>query len=963
MAWETVIFGPLEVLELAENWASCGLLGDVLLVDSAPCTALEFRVEDLVATRTSSPGSVQLLEALAEHQGDVRVRLVWCRLDADSSEQVTAMQGVLVGLRRYAGTVQYDTYDLVAAQSALTALPRSSVDWKTLIVGTNGAQTPGSHAEDNSGPIEGLLYAAAVVGGVLGGRVEVLPALVGRNLATQGIDLFSGVVLGRVELLNGLDRFVLEELPAATAADIAPNEFFVDETGDLARQSVAFLTGMEDGQLGYRRLGAGRFSFDARPTTTIMGWFGRLRAFAYFLFLHSRPVKWRDILHNEMADQLQTADLGLEIERRDTRPGEVPIPDVHTLDLTLTQDLRHMWGSARHQDGQVPGAEVWEAVSRMGTGLIDGGPLPEDCPTLTQHRRRAVLTPGAVLGPPSARRVTVTGGIDHEPVSEAVSRRAAEQALDRIRSYGALLAPSGQRGSEVTANLAAEAAKRDAELLEQQVDILRKQLDEEPSEDPDTSVLGGARAEILGGALASRLDAERLYSVATGSLGQLIDIGRARFTFKVLVGAGAGAAAVLAGALGLFPQQILGWLASLSVNATPAQAWGAVAVASVLLVSGPVVWFFGRYHAFLERAARQAEARQIIFARALVALDEHLRLVNAQRLIELWTILLRGIFPASVTVPLAGVDVEALSLPRPLQVHRINLPPGQPGEWLRMSASGSPWRGAALQQILERAGEVSNLQSEPGLPRGPLSDLALGIEDAWAQWLEDWTQQARLRLCRRAVAEPGITVGPRRLPLTDFMARLSVPGYVPVRCYGNQERCTDRQHSSITPDVGVCTADVLQAETTCYTGSVVIEPESPVPSEESWTWFRRIGTVCGERLDDGWEWLTASGSRMNAGAGDWRLWDPRRPEDSWSITEAALESSYRRVETGVFERTGLAEARPATDGEVVQSTEGPGRARAGDWVVRLRGAVWVVPGDSFPDRYAAVERTRGARAG
>ncbi|GAA3879260.1 hypothetical protein [Tessaracoccus defluvii] len=78
----------------------------------------------------------------------------------------------------------------------------------------------------------------------------------------------------------------------------------------------------------------------------------------------------------------------------------------------------------------------------------------------------------------------------------------------------------------------------------------------------------------------------------------------------------------------------------------------------------------------------------------------------------------------------------------------------------------------------------------------------------------------------RILAEPGITVGPRQLPLTDFVARLSAPEYVPVRGYGNQERCSSRQHSAVTPDLGVCTADVLQAETTCYTGSVVIESAS-----------------------------------------------------------------------------------------------------------------------------------------
>lgn len=122
-----------------------------------------------------------------------------------------------------------------------------------------------------------------------------------------------------------------------------------------------------------------------------------------------------------------------------------------------------------------------------------------------------------------------------------------------------------------------------------------------------------------------------------------------------------------------------------------------------------------------------------------------------------------------------------------------------------------------------------------------------------------------------------------------------------------------------------------------------------------WRWFRRVGTVHGEVLSAAWEWSTDSGCTMRAVPGDWRLWDPRRPEDRWSITEAALRSSYRHVDTGVFERSGWAEARPALDGEAVDSTEGPGVARAGDWVVRLDGAMWVVPGDQFHERYRPTE--------
>jgi hypothetical protein len=97
---------------------------------------------------------------------------------------------------------------------------------------------------------------------------------------------------------------------------------------------------------------------------------------------------------------------------------------------------------------------------------------------------------------------------------------------------------------------------------------------------------------------------------------------------------------------------------------------------------------------------------------------------------------------------------------------------------------------------------------------------------------------------------------------------------------------------------------------------------------------------------------------MSARAGDWEVSDVGRR--SWSVRDDAFRASHAHIERNRWQRTGVMLARPAANGEVIESLEGPTVAAAGDWVIRgTEAEQWVVPGDIFAREYEAVDSASG----
>lgn len=125
----------------------------------------------------------------------------------------------------------------------------------------------------------------------------------------------------------------------------------------------------------------------------------------------------------------------------------------------------------------------------------------------------------------------------------------------------------------------------------------------------------------------------------------------------------------------------------------------------------------------------------------------------------------------------------------------------------------------------------------------------------------------------------------------------------------------------------------------------------PTQDALGWRRFRRVGTVVAEQRPEAWSWKTQSGHTMHAAAGDWAV---REPDGSkwWSVGDHVFRARHEHVEGSRWRRTGSVRARPARDGEAIDTPEGPTTASTGDWVVQGDdGDVWPVPGDEFGRRY------------
>lgn len=126
----------------------------------------------------------------------------------------------------------------------------------------------------------------------------------------------------------------------------------------------------------------------------------------------------------------------------------------------------------------------------------------------------------------------------------------------------------------------------------------------------------------------------------------------------------------------------------------------------------------------------------------------------------------------------------------------------------------------------------------------------------------------------------------------------------------------------------------------------------PMPDpDEGWQRFERAGEVIAEQICEPWNWTAESGDVMSAEPGDWKL---RRGDDGapWSVRDDIFRSSYTHVTGNRWRRMGTVAARPAVDGEVIDTLEGPVTASAGDWVVRGdAGEQWPVGAAQFLERY------------
>jgi hypothetical protein len=125
----------------------------------------------------------------------------------------------------------------------------------------------------------------------------------------------------------------------------------------------------------------------------------------------------------------------------------------------------------------------------------------------------------------------------------------------------------------------------------------------------------------------------------------------------------------------------------------------------------------------------------------------------------------------------------------------------------------------------------------------------------------------------------------------------------------------------------------------------------PAGNQLEWKEFRRTGTVIAEQKSTPWTWTTGSGQTMRADAGDWEVRDADGG-NSWSVRDDIFRERYQHIDGQRWRRHGSVKARPAHDGEIVDTLEGTAKATDGDWIVQgEQGERWPVPADEFAKRY------------
>lgn len=136
----------------------------------------------------------------------------------------------------------------------------------------------------------------------------------------------------------------------------------------------------------------------------------------------------------------------------------------------------------------------------------------------------------------------------------------------------------------------------------------------------------------------------------------------------------------------------------------------------------------------------------------------------------------------------------------------------------------------------------------------------------------------------------------------------------------------------------------------------------PAPAA-GWAAYRRTGAVLAEQRPTAWTWTAHDGSTMTAQAGDWEVREEAGGEP-WSVRDDIFHATHRHLGGRRWRRSGTVLARPARDGETVDTLEGSITAPAGSWIVQGdHGDVWAVPGDEFERRYEAAGQDRSKAAG
>lgn len=756
MSTAVIVVGTAEVLDGAVQWAEAGLVGDSFWLQAIDASRIDPDAPNALLARRLAPRAVGEPVRLAESLHDLgsldEIRVAWIRQPDE------ALSGALKDL-------EYLLRDLV---------PPDRVHWLDIIVPTVRTDAtvvplPGQWvqlrvlAEDRSAPdvsdagwdldLDVALHAALLALGILAGTQYRLPW--GTQSAARHYEMrgFSRVVLGAADVEHYADRFIGQEVPAASAGTVGfyPTDYLELRGGDVnshVSSALRFLRAQEQATLDYRD----PEPFRLQPPADVSFWqhvllFFRFLSFGLLLLVGRRlePVRIARSTY-DFLDSGYTVDSPVRLPAWGAR-----IPDFDALDADAAEQAKKYLGDLARElahDPPRPSAKIWRDIAELATSVNDGGRGPDGWAPSKIHERIPVLTASDVQ--PTARAAVDSEVPELEKARNPAVAKAALAAASLPRNIP-LAAPDERSVVVSTAHaMVDEGNSRDRRRLDEQLGGLTG-----PAAPPTRSLLDRLAAEVIGATLRSRLDAERWTEFATGpSPDDPLDWSGATRKFRRRTMIGTIVCLVLAvawaGVTLSLSEELPAWL----------RTWAGFVVVAVVFV-GFLLWsiygFFQTYNAFLERGRRRLEVRRHWLERARVALTQNARLTTLGPPLDRWLDLLSSLYPAGHDViPPVSRDMPP-DAPKGTAVAVPVFDDREITEWLRDEAATVGWRSRALAQMiatglrLTPTDAMKVLLEDDGLDGGALYTLCDQRGELWRRYAEKLREEVSVDVAAQFV--------------------------------------------------------------------------------------------------------------------------------------------------------------------------------------------------------------------
>ena len=409
-----LVVGPSRLRTLAQSWAEYGLLGEVAWLDSdaeegvdSPAAGLPPEAWQSVRAHVLRPGEraehVRLMHYLSTLDGATSTLLLWIRRAGDDAAAgLRSAEGFL--LQAFPGSLKRERIDLIEPVDLTDRrLPAAPQGWTQYLIATQdnpelaNVDAGWTHTSDAV-----AVHTIAALAGVLGGASGIVGAEA--TPPPRFVQVFSRHVQGGRAALDEAREYVDTRLPSFSAGDVSPQQFGVPlKPSEEVDRCLDWLRQFRGGQLRYRRPPKAALS-DLTADERVAGGYWGLA----IRHLFGAPLTDRDRLQRRI--------------------------------VVFCADAEDELDAVRVEEGTRPGPEVWRDATRLLTGVVDGGTLPDDFVRASWQGQQLVLAPRFIEPDPMLRRADYDETLlDEVPQLQTspplpIARNAIDQAVSSLRN-------------------------------------------------------------------------------------------------------------------------------------------------------------------------------------------------------------------------------------------------------------------------------------------------------------------------------------------------------------------------------------------------------------------------------------------------------------------------------------------------------------------------------------------------